>query len=71
MSAALSATVVANTMFSLNRSTAYAEMLENSLTQFRTTDRSESTACVEALTDAGTANMIVNCYTDNPLGVFQ
>ncbi len=71
VSAALSATVVASTMFSLNRSTAYVEMAENSYLQFRTTDRPGGTACVEALTDAGTANLVVNVYTDNPLGVFQ
>jgi len=71
VSAALSATVKPNTIFSLNRSTAYVEMTEGSFLQFRTTDRRGSTACVEVLTDAGTANLIVNCYTDNPLGVFQ
>lgn len=71
VSAVLSATVIASTMFSLNRSTAYAEMSEGSYLQFRTTDRPGGTACVEVLTDAGTANMIVNVYTDNPLGMFQ
>lgn len=71
VSAALSAAVTVNSMFSLNRSTAYAQMIENSLVQFRTTDRPGGTACVEMLTDAGTANAIVNVYTDNPLGVLQ
>lgn len=71
VSAALSATVVASTMYSLNRSTAYAQMAENSYLQFRTTNRPGGTACIEALTDAGTASLIVNAYTDNPMGSFQ
>lgn len=71
VSAALSATVVASTIFALSRSTAYAQMSENSYLQFRTTDRPGSTAAVEVLTDAGTASLIVNVYTDNPLGMFQ
>lgn len=71
VSAALSATVVASSMFSLNRSTAYAQLTESSYLQFRTTMRPGGTACVEALTDAGTASLIVNAYTDNPLGVFS
>lgn len=70
-SAAFSATVVASTMFSMNRSTAYMEMTENSFLQFRTTNRPGGTACVEALVNAGTGSLIANVYTDNPLGTFQ
>jgi hypothetical protein len=71
VSAALSATVIASTLYALNRSTAYAEMTEGSFLQFRTTNRPGGTSCVEVLTDAGTANLIANVYTDNPMGVFK
>lgn len=71
VSAQLSATVLVNTLFSLNRSTAYAEMTENSYLQFRVVTKPGGMAGVEARTDAGTGSMIVNAYTDNPLGVLQ
>jgi len=70
VSAQLSATVAANSFFSLNRSTAYAEAPQDSLLQFRTFKGPGGIANVEAKTDAGTGNLIVNCYTDNPVGAF-
>lgn len=73
ISAALSANTAANTMFSLNRSTSYAEMLSGATLQFRVPNKGvdpDGVGAVELLTDAGTANCIVTCYTDNSLGVF-
>lgn len=70
VSAALTASTTIAQAFALNRSTAYAEMLENSLMQFRVQKVPGGIAALELLTDAGSGNAIVNCYTDNPLGVF-
>jgi hypothetical protein len=70
VSAALTAATAANTMFAYNRSTAYAEMLENSLEAFRVQKSIGGIACAELLTDAGTANGIVNVYTDSPTAQF-
>lgn len=74
VSAALSVSVEANSIFALNRSTAYAEMVQDSLLQFRIPQKGgadvDGPSCIEALTDAGTASLIVNCYADNPLGAF-
>ncbi len=64
VSAALDSTTVANTIFAMNRSTAYAEQLENSLFQMRVFKGPGGVAALEMLTDAGTAKAIVNCYTD-------
>lgn len=70
VSAALTAATAANSMFSYNRSTAYAEMLENSLEAFRVQKSLGGVACAELLTDAGTANAVVNVYTDSPTAQF-
>lgn len=73
VSATLTAGTTANTIFSLNRSTAYAEMVADSLLQFRTPVKGvdlNAIGCIEALTDAGTANLIVNCYTDSVFDQF-
>ncbi len=67
VSAALDSTTTATTIFALNRSTAYAEQLENSLLQMRVMKEPGGVACLELLTDAGTAKAIVNCYTDPTL----
>lgn len=64
VSAALDSSTVANTMFALNRSTAYAEYITGSLLQFRVVKEPGGIACVELLTDTGIADVIVNCYTD-------
>lgn len=69
VSAALSATVSATNLFAMPRSTAYAEMVQDSQLQFRTEKQEEGLAGVEMLTNAGTANAIVNCYT-GPKGAF-
>jgi hypothetical protein len=70
VSAALTAGTILASAFSMNRSTAYAEYLENSLFASRVQGVPGGIAAVELLTDAGTANAIINCYTDSPTGVF-
>ena len=70
VSAALTANTKISAAFALNRSTSYAETLENSAVAFTVQKVPGGIACVEALTDAGTANLIVNAYTDNPKGLF-
>jgi hypothetical protein len=70
VSAALTAGTKISAMFALNRSTAYAEMLENSLEAFRVQKMIGGIAAVELLTDAGTANAVVNVYTDSPIAQF-
>lgn len=69
VSAVLSATVTMSSLMALNRSTAYAEMLEGGLFQARVSKGVGGVASVEALCDAGTANLIVNCYNE-PGGSF-
>lgn len=70
VSAALSANTKISQAFSLNRATTYAEALENSALQFRTLKAPGGLGAIEALTDAGTAKMIVDCFTDNPMDQF-
>jgi hypothetical protein len=48
-------------MQALNRVTTYAELLEGQAVEVKTSNR--QLACVEALTDAGTANLVVNVGT--------
>jgi hypothetical protein len=70
VSAALTANTAMNSFFALNRSTLYAQMLESSLEAFRVQKSLGGVSAIEALTDAGTANLIVNAYMDSPLGQF-
>jgi hypothetical protein len=71
VSATLTAGTVIATAFSMNRDTThYAEFLENSLLAFRTEKTIGGIGAIEALTDAGTASLIVNCYADNPTDQF-
>ena len=58
VSATTEATWAILQMRSLNRSTAYAELLEGQV--FECGLAGDLVACVEALTDAGTANVVVN-----------
>jgi hypothetical protein len=64
VSAALDATVTLNSMLGLPRSTVYAELLSGMAQEFRTEVALYGHAGVEALTDAGTANLVVDCWTD-------
>jgi len=51
-------TVAVNTMRTINRSTTYAEYIEGQAVELKLSDREIS--CVQAITGAGTANLIVN-----------
>lgn len=69
VSALLDASVTLNGCVGLPRSTNYGELVETLGMEFRTQTSVGGHAGVEALTDAGTANLIVNCFT-SPEGVF-
>lgn len=68
-SAALDATVSATSLLAMNRSTAYAEIPSGFSEEFRVRRGVGGVGCVEAVTDAGTANLIVN--VSSALGNFQ
>ena len=55
----------------LNRSTSYAELMEGQAFEHtvRTSETSESISCIEALTNAGTANLIVNVASVTTTGL--
>ncbi len=64
VSAALTDTSVTfDSMVAANRSTAYAELLSGQLFEERINRGLGGIGCVEGLTDAGTANLIVNVAT--------
>lgn len=69
VSAALSATVTLSGLQALNRSTAYGEIVDGSVFSGRVYKGLGGVASVEALTDAGTGNMIVNAFVE-PEGMF-
>jgi hypothetical protein len=60
-SAALDASIDVRTMLAINRATTYAELLEGQTLEVRMSDR--ELASVQALTNAGTANLLVNVGT--------
>ena len=62
VSAALDATTTQNAWISMPRSTAYAELTTGLLQELSCQKGPGGIAAIEALTDAGTANLIVNCY---------
>jgi hypothetical protein len=64
VSVVLSATVTLSSLMALNRSTAYAELLSSLGLEFRISKQLGGQASVEALTDAGTANLVVNAFTE-------
>lgn len=64
VNAVLSATVTLSSLVAMNRSTAYAELLEGDKLQCRISKAIGGIAAVEALTDQGTASLIVNGYTE-------
>ena len=59
------ASTTANSMLALNRSTAYGELLAGQVHERRLHRGLGGFGCVEALTDAGTANLIVNVDSGN------
>jgi hypothetical protein len=60
VSAQLDATVSATAIYAANQSTAYAELIPNQTFEEKIHVGVGGFGCVEALTDAGTANLIVN-----------
>lgn len=60
VSAQLDSSCTLNSFMPLNRSTAYAELTVGQPFQFSVKQGEDGKGCVEALTDAGTANLIVN-----------
>lgn len=60
VSAALDSSTTLNSLLALARSTAYAELVSGRVLEFATTRGHGGVAGIEALTDAGTANLIVN-----------
>lgn len=70
VSATLSASVNNTLMLALNRVTTYAETEAKVFTQFRTLKQPGGVACIEAILDAGTGNLIGTAYTDDRLGSF-
>ena len=60
VNAALDAATTLNSLVAANRSTAYAELLSGQCLEERVKMGIEGVGCIEALTDAGTANLIVN-----------
>jgi len=65
VSAALDASTTLNSILALNRSTAYAELTNGQTLEGRCVKAAGGVGCIEALTDAGTANLIVNCMSGN------
>ena len=63
VSVALDASVTVTGMQSMNRSTAYAELPVDVGDSFRIAQVPGGTGCIEALTDAGTANLLIRAAT--------
>ncbi len=57
-------TVTVASMLSLNRSTAYSEWLSGQTFEIDVKTGPSGLGCIEALTDAGTANIILNAATE-------
>ena len=65
VSAALDASVTLSHMLALNRSTTYAEFPTSLGKEFFIKQGVGGTGCIEALTDAGTANLVIEAATLN------
>lgn len=63
VSAALDSSTTLKAMLTMNRSTTYAEMISTFARDFRVYKAPGGLGCIEALTDAGTANLIINGFT--------
>jgi hypothetical protein len=63
VSAALDASTTQNSWLAINRDTTYAELPEGTAQEFSVSVGPGGVSSVTALTDAGTANLIVNCAT--------
>lgn len=62
-SAALDSSVTLNSLLALNRSTAYGELVTGRVMELAVHRGVRGIGCIEARTDAGTANLIVNAAT--------
>jgi len=60
---AIDSSVTLYSMVAANRSTTYAELVEDQMVSANVYNGIGGVGCIEALTDAGTANLIVNCFT--------
>ena len=67
-SAAFDSTVTATEMQAMNRSTTYDELLENEIQEQVVHRGVSGVGCVEALTDAGTANLLVSVASTGGFG---
>jgi hypothetical protein len=61
----LDAAVTLNSLMALNKSTAYGELVSGQVLESGIHRGPSGFGCIEALTDAGTANLIVNCAVKN------
>jgi len=62
-SAALDSSVTLDSMLALNRSTVYGELVSGQVLEQTIKRGVDGIGCIEALTDAGTANLVVNGIT--------
>ena len=62
-SGALDASTTLDQLLALNRSTTYAALVTGRVAEFLVPTGTGRIGCIEAITDAGTANLIVNCAT--------
>ena len=60
VNAALDSSTTLNSLLAMNRSTSYASLVTGRVAEFLI---HQNAGCIEAVTDAGTANLIVNCAT--------
>lgn len=65
VSAALDSSTTLNSIYAMNRSTSYAEIIAGAQDEHCEWGP-DGYGCIEALTDAGTANLIVNCFGEFP-----
>lgn len=70
VSVAFDATTDAASMLAMNRSTAYSEWIANQTIEMGWYKGVGGLGCIEALTDAGTANLLVNVSPATPTGRF-
>lgn len=71
VSAALDASVTLDHMLAMNRSTTYAEFGTSLGKEFLIKQGHGGTGCIEALTDAGTANLVIEAATLNAESKFR
>jgi hypothetical protein len=60
---AIDSSVTLDAMLAANRSTTYGEIIEGQMISKNVFHGVGGCGCIEALTDTGTANLVVNCFT--------